>query len=91
MLEANGGLESISSFLTAASTKASTAASTEDETFFKNNLKSCMKIFDRERERVLRILIVTLNSLSQCDELFAQKSQELNLIEIVFKLIKKQH
>jgi len=32
--------------------------------------------------------MANLNSLSQCDELFAQKSQELNLIEIVFKLIK---
>ena len=99
MLEVNGGLESILSFLTAASTKASPATPTkaspasytEDETFFKNNLKSCMKVFGRDRERVLRILIATLNSLSQVDDrqlrlTFTQKSQDL--IESMFKMIK---
>jgi hypothetical protein len=74
-LKVNGGLESIVSFL-------------KDETYLKKNLKSIMKTFGRDKERVLKLLIANLNSLSQVDELFTKQSQELNLIEIVFKLIK---
>ena len=86
MLEVNGGLESILSFLT--------PASTEDDTFFKNNLKSCMKVFGRDRERVLRILMANLNSLSQCDDRqlrqsFTQKSQDL--IVFMFDMIKNNN
>jgi len=73
----NGGLEAILSFL-------------KDETFFKNNLKTCMKVFGRDKERILRILIASLNSLSEVDDRklrqsFSQKSQDL--IEFMFKLI----
>jgi hypothetical protein len=78
MLEVNGGLESILSFL-------------KDETFFKNNLKSYMKTFGRDKERILRILIAILTSLSQVDDrqlrkLFIQKSQDL--IVFMFEMIK---
>jgi hypothetical protein len=74
MLEENGGLESIVSFLT-------------DETFLKKNLKSFMKTFGRDKERVLKLLIANLTSLSQV-ELFGKKLQELDLIEIVSSLIR---
>jgi hypothetical protein len=72
-LEANGGLESISSFLM-------------DEKFFKQHLKSVMKTFGKPKERVLRLLIANLSALSQVDDLFTNKSQEL--IEFMFKFIK---
>jgi hypothetical protein len=78
---ANGGLEAILSFL-------------KDETFFKNNLKTCMKVFGRDKERILRILIASLNSLSEVDDRklrqsFSQKSQDL--IEFMFKLIQNNN
>ena len=75
--ESNCGLEAILSFL-------------KDETFFKNNLKTCMKVFGRDKERILRILIASLNSLSEVDDRklrqsFSQKSQDF--IVFMFKLI----
>ena len=54
-MEANGGLESISSFLM-------------DEKFFKQHLKSVMKTFGKPRERVLRLLIANLSALSQVEK-----------------------
>jgi hypothetical protein len=78
MLKENGGLESILSFL-------------KDETFVKKNLESVTKTFCREKERLLKLLIANVSSLSQVKdqrlrESFSQKSQDL--IELMFKMIK---
>ena len=75
-MKANDGLESISSFLM-------------DEKFFKQHLKSVMKTFGKPKERVLKLLIANLSALSQVDDLFTKKSQELKLIEFMFNIIKK--
>ena len=72
-----GGLEAILSFF-------------KDETFLKRHLKSFMKTLGREQERILKLLIADISALSQVDEdnLFFRKSQELNLIDFTFNLIK---
>jgi hypothetical protein len=73
-LEADGGLESIWSFI-------------KDEKFFSKNIKSFMKTFGKNKERVSKLLIANLSTLSQVDDLFTKKSQELNLIEFMFGII----
>jgi len=47
-----------------------------------------MKTFSKPKERVLRFLIASLSALSQVEDLFTKKSQELNLIEFMFNIIK---
>jgi hypothetical protein len=47
-----------------------------------------MKTFGKNKERVLKLLIVNLSALSKEDDLFTKKSQELKLIELMFNIIK---
>jgi hypothetical protein len=72
-----GGLEAILSFL-------------KDEKFLEKHLKSFMKTLGRVKERVLKLIIADISALSQVvdDNLFLKKSQETNLIEFTFNLIK---
>ena len=75
-MEANDGLESILSFL-------------RDENFIKNNLKSGMIIFTKNRMRIIKVLIANLTGLSKNMEEFANKCNDL--VEVIFSNIIKNN